>query len=514
MRFVGVAGVVLLAFGLIPFALSGIFDLWTAVHVTGGGVLLASAVVLNFARVRSAVVARRTRQRVQAVIGSVLFAGLLVAANVVSARHPWTWDTTAERIFTLSPAGRSAAVSLGQEVELIAFLGTGDPNRDKLRALLERFSQAGPRLTWRMVDPVRDPQLAAKLGVESQGVVVAATASGSARQGPDPTLGWTENGITRLLVRVTRSGPRVLYAVVGHGEAAPDDLETPGGMGALARALEDGGFEVRPVVLSSVPAVPDDAAALIVAGPRDALPQDEVERIRAYAATGGAVLVLVDAGVEPGPLGALLSQNGIVLGMDVVVDPERVAFLGPRAGFAPIVGDFPEHGATRGFSGRLGLDNARSVSVMPMPADSPIEAAVVARTSESSWAEANPELAAPGAQIRRDAGDLPGPVPVAVASRARLADGRGVARWFVIGDSSVVRNAGLGVFQNRSFVLRAIDWVVGDARLVSDTPRALRASRLDLTEADHRNLFRLTVLLLPEAIVIVGLGVWWRRRSL
>ena len=180
----------------------------------------------------------------------------------------------------------------------------------------------------------------------------------------------------------------------------------------------------------------------------------------------------------------------------------------------PRVDDFPEHAATHGFSGRIGLDSVRSVSVAPMAGDSPIQAVVVARTAESSWAEANPELAAPGAQIRRDAGDLPGPVPVAVASRARPAGEAAGARWFVIGDSSVVRNAGMRLFQNRSFVLGAIDWLVGDERLVSDAPRALRASRLDLTEADHRNLFRLTVLLLPEAIVIVGLGVWWRRRSL
>jgi len=73
MGLVGLAGVVLLAFGLVPFALSGIFALWTAIHVTGGGILVASAVALNFANLRRTVASRGARERVRVVAGGVLF---------------------------------------------------------------------------------------------------------------------------------------------------------------------------------------------------------------------------------------------------------------------------------------------------------------------------------------------------------------------------------------------------------------------------------------------------------
>ena len=64
-RFLGIAGIVLVLFGLIPYSLTGHFDLWTAVHVTGGAILLACGIVLNFARFRKSVVSRGLRERVQ-----------------------------------------------------------------------------------------------------------------------------------------------------------------------------------------------------------------------------------------------------------------------------------------------------------------------------------------------------------------------------------------------------------------------------------------------------------------
>ena len=201
MRFLGVAGIVLLTFGLIPYGLTGAFDMWTAVHVTGGAILLACAIGLNFARFRSAVAARGTRQQLQALIGTALFGALLVTTNIVAVRHPWVHDTTAERIHTLSERSRAVAGALEEEVELLAFIGAGAPERAMLRGLLERFAAAGPRVRWRMVDPVQDPDLADRFEIRQEGVLVAVTESGSARQQPDPTFGWTESSVTHLLLR-------------------------------------------------------------------------------------------------------------------------------------------------------------------------------------------------------------------------------------------------------------------------------------------------------------------------
>ena len=111
-RFLGFAGLVLLVFGLLSFALTRRFDLWTAIHVAGGGVLVAASGVANLAGVRRSVARRGTRERAQALLGAFLFAGILVAGNVLAARFPWRWDATENKIHTLAPATRALVRNL------------------------------------------------------------------------------------------------------------------------------------------------------------------------------------------------------------------------------------------------------------------------------------------------------------------------------------------------------------------------------------------------------------------
>src|SRR5262245_34574127 len=94
LRIAGFAGLVLLLFGLVSFAFSGSFDLWTAVHIAGGGVLVLMSMAGNVSGVLRAVSARNTRQRAAAVTGTAVFVALLVTVNVLAARFPKSWDAT------------------------------------------------------------------------------------------------------------------------------------------------------------------------------------------------------------------------------------------------------------------------------------------------------------------------------------------------------------------------------------------------------------------------------------
>jgi ABC-type uncharacterized transport system involved in gliding motility auxiliary subunit len=127
--------------------------------------------------------------------------------------------------------------------------------------------------------------------------------------------------------------------------------------------------------------------------------------------------------------------------------------------------------------------------------------------------------------VARGAGDVDGPVAVAVAARRGAPDGGGASlppvaspapsgRLVVIGDSDFATNAHLTEFFNKEFLLNAIAWLRGQEDLIAERPKGFRPSRLDMTEADYRTLFRFGVLFFPEALLIVGLAVWWRRRTL
>jgi len=186
--------------------------------------------------------------------------------------------------------------------------------------------------------------------------------------------------------------------------------------------------------------------------------------------------------------------------------------MGPRLGLAPIVEDFPPHAMTRNLGGEVVLFEARSVRPAP-EAPGNADIAVLARTRAESWAEHDyPAMFEEGA-AGQDEADLAGPVPVAVAASWQ-ATGGAESRLLVIGDADLARNAALNRFFNLEFLTAGVQWLIGNEELIAEGPRGWRPSRLDMTDADYRNIFRLSVLLLPEAVVLLGLAVWWRRRSL
>lgn len=87
-------------------------------------------------------------------------------------------------------------------------------------------------------------------------------------------------------------------------------------------------------------------------------------------------------------------------------------------------------------------------------------------------------------------------------------------RLVVIGDAdfatnSAVRSAGNGdLFQN------VVSWLAEEEDLISIRSQEAKTSTLLLSNAQHRFNFYSSVIILPLAILTVGLTVWRRRRRL
>jgi ABC-type uncharacterized transport system involved in gliding motility auxiliary subunit len=77
----------------------------------------------------------------------------------------------------------------------------------------------------------------------------------------------------------------------------------------------------------------------------------------------------------------------------------------------------------------------------------------------------------------------------------------------------MANNQYLEQFFNRDFVINSFDWLSGQAAAITIRPKALRASRFNLTIQEFDVVFVLSVLLLPELLLLIGLAVWWERRN-
>jgi ABC-type uncharacterized transport system involved in gliding motility auxiliary subunit len=323
-----------------------------------------------------------------------------------------------------------------------------------------------------------------------------------------------EEHVTNAMVKLTRTGEKVVYFVQGHGEDAIEGEDAAGreGFARAADALRNENYRVAPLLLGQVQEVPEDADVVIVAGAKSRMFDEELAVLDRYLARGGALYALVDPRTD-GSWVDKLRGWGADLGNDIVID-RALALFGRAA--TPFAGQYdPENPITKGFrdprNDAVMFHEARSVRAV----DGSTLTAIVF-TGEASWAERDlGRLDSEGAAAM-DPDDLPGPVPVMVAGTPRLAgqdgDAAGKARLVVVGDTNFASNEFIDAGRNRDLFLNAANWLIGDVEAISVRPNQTRASRFQLTREQFQTIRSTALFLLPEVIAVLGVFTWWSRR--
>jgi ABC-type uncharacterized transport system involved in gliding motility auxiliary subunit len=433
-------------------------------------------------------------------VGTLACAVALACAQQLAARTGWRVDLTPERRSVLSAHARAILGGLAAPVSVTAFLRADDPRNREIEDLLRRVHAAQPLVQFRVLDLNRNPALARQFGVDAYGAL--AVQSGARRRdfaNPDePTL-------MAAIIEVTRpSRPRV-YATAGNGERRLGDRERRSGFSAANIALINEGYEVGELRLDAGTPVPDDAAALIIAGPERDLSPGALHQIDAYLQRGGGVLVLLDPGQTPA-LAALLQRHGIVAGDEIVLDADRRLFAGDYLTML-----VPGHDATHPVSANLSAPPLLSAA-------RPVRAAGAGTTdllttSPASWRTPDRSVLASGSGEFVAGRDTRGPVVVA-ASAALPGGGPRPGRLVVVGDADFAANLLLDYAGNRDLFLNAVDWLAGEESLIgSRPPRQLPGvNQLFVSAAQGERIFWLGTLAQPAAVLLCGLVIVVRRR--
>ena len=267
----GYAGVAVLAAGVVlPYARPDL------AHYRGflyaGALLVLASLLARIEDYRAFFGARTTRYGLNAAVMILLVLGVTTIVQALSYQHSWRWDLTETKRFSLSPQTVQLLSGLKTDVSAVAFFRTDQPGKRLAEDLLKQYARyANGRFTWRVLDPDRDPALAKRYAIETYGTTVLEAGAKS-----EKVLDADEEKLTNALVKVTRAGKRVVYAVQGHGE--PEVANTDrGGFSEAKTALERTNYEVKPLVLVREGKVPADAAVVIVAGPRTDLLKPELK---------------------------------------------------------------------------------------------------------------------------------------------------------------------------------------------------------------------------------------------
>ena len=306
------------------------------------------------------------------------------------------------------------------------------------------------------------------------------------------------------------ASPEVVYWTTGHGEASFDSYDPVYGLSDIARDLRRDGYTLEKLDLTSAVAVPENCAALVVAGAREPFSRLEATRLEGWLRSGGRLLVLAAPGPNAG-VGALLADLGVKILPYTVISPRTLT------GLDVVARDFAEHAITRPLVGStLVFDGA-----VPLAATTAAQAegttfTELVKSDAAAWGESEPAVR----PWTRDASTEPaGPLALAVALERGGDVSRDVAlrptRLVVFGDASFVANGALAqrANANRDVFLNALAWLAGlDALTAPRTPGNTVEAGMD--RARWVRFGSVSVVGLPLAVLLLGLVAAWRKGRL
>jgi ABC-type uncharacterized transport system involved in gliding motility auxiliary subunit len=292
-------------------------------------------------------------------------------------------------------------------------------------------------------------------------------------------------------------------------------------MGRAAEALRNETYRVETLPMSTLSDIPENADAVIVAGPTRPYLDHELAALRAYMARGGAVMVMLDPRAQTNIYGLLL-EWGVALGDDVVVDQVNSIVSQPTM---PIAGQYAQdHPITAEMRSATFFPMSRSVVLHPERGRGLM---TIVASGPDAWAERDLEDWRLTGRAVFDEGDLPAPVPLAVAGHPPSGredeagdeaasgdeDARAEPRLVVFGDSDFATNEYIEALRNKDLFVNSVNWLLGDVEQIAVRPNVSRASRFQPNASQLRFIVYLSLFVLPETIALIGAVAWWMRRE-
>jgi ABC-type uncharacterized transport system involved in gliding motility auxiliary subunit len=503
--------------------------------LTGAGLLpLIVATWLNRDDLLNLAKGRPFRHGANAIFYSVVVLGIVGAVDFLAVRHNHRFDLTETGRHSVSPQTVQILESLdkqGQEITLVGFFSPAQgPARQKAIDLMEEYRYHDARIEVKTLDPFRSPAEVKGYGVEEDGTVIVSSKTGEARISPSRDGGLTEENLTNAFIKATAKSKKVICVTTGHGERQIAQ-SAPEGFQQATEALQKENFDVREVKLLEGGGVPADCSSVVVPGATHTFLQPEVDALEKYLAGGGRALVLTEPRTPTG-LETLLARYGLKTGNDFIVDVNPMAKLLGGSPAAPVVYEYGAHQITKDFEGLATIFPTVESVETTTPVEPDVTTLALAHTSAQSWGETG-ELAD---RVSFDAGkDKPGPLNIAAlavrkhagatppadpnakddaAGAQSVQDGGKETRLVLFGDSDYAANSAFMMAGNKDLFLNTIAWLNERTDLISIRPKTAAAQPVVMTGLQARLLKWYSLGLSPLIVVVIGVGVFLRRRRL
>jgi hypothetical protein len=556
-------------------------------ELVGLGIMFAS---LSLARTqeRTSPVLRRLVYGYNTVLTGLLLLAVLVVINIMAYMYlPTDWDLTAASLHSISPRSKNILEGLDKPVKVYVLMTSREDRAfPDVQNLLTKCQDVTNKLQVEYVSRDRNPQRMGELSrnyqlVETEGVLVvygsepAEThqfiksqdlAEISPARRPDDMPRYVFNGEDALMTAIVslEEGKKpVVYFTQGHGELDINDTiprkRPDEGAGLLRDRLQKGNYDVKGLIFSPIGTgkatnnivtakeVPEDASVVVIAGPREKFPPEDLAALRNYMKPPdpkkpkGKLVVLMDVVasrsdgkmVQTG-LESWLGEFNVEVGNTRIMTPTRLPSYIRVTANARLRQTNPVASA---FSGDiLPLYNVRSVrsrGATPGPGSSDFQANPLLVAIEPYWLEddlqtepsklLNDYFQNRVQELRAKVSQDPLPVAVAVseASPDEMFDPHRSLkqapdqkpRLIVMGDATFISNINMEQNETAGYDLFAscLAWLREKPNFIGIEPKKRDVYLLSTSTNVTRMIFLPSILMIL-GVVGLGLGVWVVRR--
>jgi ABC-type uncharacterized transport system involved in gliding motility auxiliary subunit len=434
-----------------------------------------------------------------------LFIGIILLANAISVGTYHRFDLTSLAQFTLTSQTKEVLAKLDKPVEIVNFFSptVSVSISGYARNLLAEYQHYTDRLTVRDVDPDLNPDQARQYQVDQfgaqYGVTVFRSEAGMRQVFGSQISAEAEHAFTSAILEVTGTRQKKIYFLAGHGESG-----IFAGYNSARSGLQDNLFQMDQLDLLRTPAIPQDAAVVIVAGPRQPLVSSEQKILEEYLRNGGRVFLLLNPGA-PQSYRELLAEWGLNFVDGTIIEPS--SYVAPNK-------DTPLEPRTRNYFGLAQTYFPGAAALIPQK-EPPKNVNIVALvwSSPESWLA---KRFVSGEEPKFDPHtDKKGPLAIGALVSASPASGAADAkgmRLAVLTDSDFAANPHFANGNNNDLFLTAANWLAEGEDVISVDRKVLPVRRLILSPEEARFLFVSSIGLLPFFLLIVAGFLWWRRR--
>jgi gliding motility-associatede transport system auxiliary component len=451
--------------------------------------------------------ARQTKYAVYVTFYILVTLAILVIANILVDRYNQTFDTTANKRYSLSEQTVKIVKNLKQPASITYF--DQSTRFQHAKDTLDQYANLSRKVHVEYVDADKHPELARAAGIKNYGTAVVQIGDRK-----EEARSLSEEGITGALIRDEKTAVRTVCFVEGSGEHRIDDSDRSG-FSRLKDLLSKEEYQSQAVNLVSKAEIANSCTVLIVGGPESDYLQPEVDAIKKYVEDGGRALVLLDPPLKMGreeiadndALSKVLEAWGVTPEKNLILDLNpigQIAGLGPQVA---LVTSYDSHAIVNEMKRSVtGFPLARSLQVKNGDKTT-VEKLFSSSDSSLATSKLNSSAIDP-----RDPKNTHGPLLLAAAGTYNTGKVNSQGRFVVVGSSTWAANNFIGFNGNRDLALNTVNWLASDEDLISIRPRERDDRRITLTQAQMSWLRITSQFLLPLLVIVTGVSVWWRRR--